>query len=113
MIIGSTQETAKNETRAALTPAMVKSYIKFGFKIIIESGLGEKSFITDNQFLESGAEIIHSASEIYQKANIIIKVNPPTLEEIDLISKRIQKDNLVLEIGCNDGTFLEKMKKCQ
>ena len=88
MIIGSTQETAKNETRAALTPAMVKSYIKFGFKIIIESGLGEKSFITDNQFLESGAEIIHSASEIYQKSNIIIQVNPPSLEKIEHLKEK-------------------------
>ena len=43
MIIGSTKETINNECRVALTPAMVKSYIKFGFKVVIESNLGQKS----------------------------------------------------------------------
>lgn len=39
------------------------------------------------------------------------KPQPHMVNEIDLINKRIQKDKLVLEIGCNDGTFLNEMKK--
>ena len=57
MIIGSIKEIITNETRAALTPAMVKSYIKFGFKVIIESNLGERSFISDQNYKDVGAEI--------------------------------------------------------
>lgn len=52
--------------------------------------------------------------ELYRDYNFCFsdwKPQPHMIEEIDLISKRIQKDNLVLEIGCNDGTFLGEMKK--
>ena len=87
MIIGIPKESAQNESRSAITPAVVKSYIKFGFNVSIESGAGALSHITDNDLKEAGAEILDNSSDLYQKSNIIIKVNPPTLEEIDNIKE--------------------------
>ena len=87
MIIGIPKESAQNESRSAITPAVVKSYIKFGFNVSIESGAGTLSHITDNDLKEAGAEILDNSSDLYQKSNIIIKVNPPTLEEIDNIKE--------------------------
>ena len=83
MIIGSIKETNINETRAAITPAMVKSYTKFGFKVILESKTGDQSFISDQEFLDSGAEIVSTAQDVYSNADIIIQVNPINIDEID------------------------------
>jgi len=87
MIIGSTKETINNECRVALTPAMVKSYIKFGFKVVIESNLGQKSFISNEDYQTAGAEILSSDLEVFQKSNILINVNPPSDEQIGNIKE--------------------------
>ena len=87
MIIGIPKESDQNESRIAITPGTIKSYIKFGFKVIAESGAGALSHISNESLKESGAEVIEKNSDIYQKANIIIKVNPPTNEEIDLMKE--------------------------
>ena len=55
-----------------------------------------------------------SPEELYRDYNFCFsdwKPQPHMSNEIDLISKKIKKDELVLEIGCNDGTFLNEMKK--
>ena len=87
MIIGIPKELDQNESRSAITSGTIKSYIKFGFKIIVESGAGEPSHISDNDLTEAGAEIIEGSSNLYKKADIIVKVNPPTPDEIDLIDE--------------------------
>ena len=87
MIIGIPKELDKNETRTAINPGTIKSYTKFGFSVIVESGAGTFSHISDDILKESGAEIVINATEIYQKSDIILKVNPPTFEEIDIIKE--------------------------
>ena len=87
MIIGIPKELDNKENRSAVTPGIVKSYVKFGFTVLIESGAGMLSHISDESLKESGAEITSNISELYQKSNIIIKVNAPTLEEIDHIKE--------------------------
>tara|TARA_B100000287_G_scaffold409519_1_gene436951 strand:- start:143 stop:1270 length:1128 start_codon:yes stop_codon:yes gene_type:complete len=87
MIIGIPKELDQNESRSAITPGIVKSYIKFGFEVVVESNAGLLSHISDDMLKESGAKIVSSSSDIYQTANIIIKVNPPTSEEIDQIKE--------------------------
>lgn len=86
MTIGIPRELDQNESRAAITPGTIKSYIKFGFKVIAESGVGNLSHISDENLKDAGAEIV-SNLDIYKKSDIIIKVNPPTTEEIELIDE--------------------------
>ena len=86
MTIGIPRELDQNESRAAITPGTIKSYIKFGFKVIAESGVGNLSHISDEDLKDAGAEIV-SNLDIYKKSDIIIKVNPPTTEEIELIDE--------------------------
>ena len=86
MTIGIPKELDQNESRAAITPGTIKSYIKFGFKVIAESGVGNLSHISDENLKDAGAEIV-SNLDIYKKSDIIIKVNPPTTEEIELIDE--------------------------
>ena len=83
MIIGIPKELTENETRTAITSGTVKSYIKFGFQVVVETGAGMLSHISDDELKEAGAEIMPNASDVYQKSNIIIKVNSPSDQEID------------------------------
>ena len=83
MILGIPKE--KDETRIAVIPATVKQFISAGFKVIIESNAGIDSQILDSDFKNSGAEIVPSVSDVFSKADMILKVNSPTDEEMAMI----------------------------
>ena len=85
MILGIPKEIIKNETRVAVIPATVKQFVSSGFIVKVESNAGALSQISDSDFKEAGAEILSSASEIFNQADMILKVNSPTDEEIKMI----------------------------
>ena len=87
MILGIPKEICEKETRVAVIPATVKQFISVGFKVLIESGAGIKSQISDSDFKNSGAEILSSASEVFNQSDMILKVNSPTDEEMGMIKK--------------------------
>ena len=82
MYVAIPKEKNKFETRVAATPGSVKELIKHSLKVLVESGAGEKSFISDMDYEEAGAQIIKDKKELLSKADIIIKVLPPTLDQI-------------------------------
>ena len=86
MLIGIPKEVLSNENRVAITTDIVKKLISANHKVYIESNAGEKSFISNDEFTESGATITDNVSDIYN-ADIIFKVNPPTKDELDLINE--------------------------
>ena len=83
MIIGILKELQEHESRVSATPETVKKIIKAEHSILVESGAGDKSFISDSEYKESGATIENSSNDIYQKADIIFKVNPPSSDELE------------------------------
>ena len=85
MILGVPKEVLANETRVAVIPATVKQYISAGLSVVVESGAGDKSLISDNEFREAGAEIIDDAASVYSKSDMILKVSSPTGDELELI----------------------------
>ena len=82
LFIGIPKETTLQENRVALTPAAVASLIAHGHRVVVEKDAGAKSNYTDHAFSEAGADIAYSQDQVY-KANILIKVAPPTLREMD------------------------------
>ncbi len=82
--IGIPKEMSQHENRVALVPSSVTSLAANGIRVIVETGAGERSNFTDHDFSEAGAEIGYSQKQVYE-ANIILKVSPPTLEEIELM----------------------------
>ncbi len=84
LFIGIPKEITLQENRVALVPSSIETLIAHGHRIVIESGAGEKSHFTDHEFSEAGAEIAYSAEQVY-KANVILKVAPPTTQEIELM----------------------------
>ncbi len=84
LFIGVPRESILQENRVALVPITIKTLVGAGFRVLIESQAGIKSNFTDNDFSEAGAEIVFSRKDVYQ-AEIILKVAPPTLEEVELM----------------------------
>ena len=87
MIIAVPKEIENNETRVSITPQSAAELIKAGYKVKIESKAGEKSFFFDKDYQDVNAEIISSKDKLFDGADIILKVTPPSTEEIKLMSK--------------------------
>ncbi|MBR9921184.1 MAG: alanine dehydrogenase [Bacteroidetes bacterium] len=84
LVIGIPREASPSENRIPLVPSSVKALAGHGHRIIIEQGAGKRSRFLDMDYSEKGAEIVYSKEEVY-KADIILKVAPPEMEEIDLM----------------------------
>ena len=87
-IIGSAKEDLSIEKRVSITPEIVNKYTNLGFSIILERKYAEHLGIQDDEYKQSGANINNSKEEIFQKADIILKVNTPSANESDLIKKK-------------------------
>jgi len=79
LIIGVPKETVEGETRVALTPGAIKKLLQQGNEILVEAGAGVSSGCDDAAYEAAGAKIASSAKEVYERANLIAKVQPPTL----------------------------------
>lgn len=82
MIIALPKEILAGENRVALTPDIVSKLIKLGFTVIVEKDAGLKASFTNEQYVNSGAEIIDSTEELYNKADLIIKVQRPVVHPV-------------------------------
>ncbi|MFM8361966.1 MAG: hypothetical protein ACKOA4_04635 [Haliscomenobacter sp.] len=84
LYIGIPVESTLQENRVALVPASVATLAAYGHRIIVEAGAGEKAHFSDHDYSEAGAVISFSKEEVF-RADVLIKVAPPTLEEIELM----------------------------
>ena len=84
LYIGIPKETSFQENRIALTPFSVALLIHNGHEVVIESGAGVAANFSDKDYSEQGAKIIYDKQQIYQ-ADLIIKIAPPTEEEIRMM----------------------------
>lgn len=84
LFIGIPKENTFQEHRIGLTPESVRTLVANGHRVIIESNAGFDSHFFDTDYSEAGAEISSSKEEVF-KADIVIKVAPPQLEEINLM----------------------------
>ena len=85
MIAAVLKETTGGENRVAATPQTVKALVKSGLTVRIQSGAGDASYYSDQDYQDSGAEICADASATSADANIILKVASPTADEMHLI----------------------------
>lgn len=108
MFIGIPKETTMQERRVALVPSAVANLINQGHRVVVETGAGEKANYSDHRYSEAGADIAYSAEQVY-KSDIIIKVAPPTLEEIEYLRpNQILFSPLHLPIITRE--YIERMK---
>ncbi|WP_080778513.1 alanine dehydrogenase [Chryseobacterium phocaeense] len=105
--IGIPKETCLNERRTCITPDAVQVLVEHGHELIIESGAGEGSFFTDLQYSESGARITNDPKEAFGQ-DLILKVNPPTEEEIDYMKPNTYLVS-ALQINLRDKDYFLKL----
>lgn len=82
MKIGVLKEIYPGEKRVAATPDTIKKLKQLGFDVIIESGAGENSNISDSAYVSSGAEIISDTSLVWSSSDIVLKVRAPIVHPI-------------------------------
>jgi len=86
-VIGIPKENQETEKRLALTPETVAQLVSLGYRVLMETGAGLAINYSDSYYAESGAEIMESAEEVFQ-ANLILKITPPTLREVEMMRPR-------------------------
>jgi NAD(P) transhydrogenase subunit alpha len=87
MIVGIPKELLHDEQRVAATPKNVTRLIKQGFEVLIEKGAGKSANFADALYIAAGAKMSDSAEKLYAEAKVILKVQAPTEQEIELMKE--------------------------
>jgi len=87
MIIGVPKEIKNNENRVALTPAGAQEFVRKGHTVYVQTKAGDGSGFTDQEYVGAGAKILSTAAEVFNIAEMIIKVKEPIEQEYGLIKK--------------------------
>ena len=86
MKIGVPKEIKPQENRIGLTPESVKTLVSEGHEVIIENNGGYEAGFENEQYIKAGAKIANSASDIFNDAEIIVKVKEPQKVEVETVS---------------------------
>jgi alanine dehydrogenase len=81
MLVGVPNEIKVHESRVAITPEGVSEFVHAGHTVIIQDGAGTASAITNEDLVQAGAKIVATADEVWQKADLILKVKEPIESE--------------------------------
>ena len=87
MIVAVPKETKKGENRVALTPDIVKQLVKVGFTVKVEKEAGGRASFSDTNYSDAGAEIISDAASLMGQADVVLKVNAPSVSEAQLLKE--------------------------
>lgn len=82
MKIGVPKEIKNNENRVGLTPASVTQLVADGHELFVETNAGVGVGISDNEYIDAGAKILPSLEEVFETAEMIVKVKEPQPREI-------------------------------
>ncbi|MFO0617878.1 MAG: Re/Si-specific NAD(P)(+) transhydrogenase subunit alpha [Polyangiaceae bacterium] len=85
MIVGIPREIGAGERRVAATPETTKRLLKLGFEVKVETGAGELAAFQDSDFVAAGATIEETPEALWQGSDVVLKVRPPTLDEVALL----------------------------
>jgi len=84
-VVGICKEIDESEKRAAMVPEVAKSLLKSGIQIIIESGAGDNAGFSDGSYALVGCQIKDTTREVYDTSDVIIKIQAPIFNEIDML----------------------------
>jgi alanine dehydrogenase len=85
MKVGIPSETKEDEYRVAVTPAGVREIVEHGHEVLIEAGAGEGSSIPDRDFESQGASIVPTAADVFDEAEMVLKVKEPQPPELEML----------------------------
>ena len=85
MNVGIPKETAPLERRVAASPDTIQRLRKLGLDVLVQTGAGIESGFPDEVFIQAGARVVLDARALFAEADLVLKVRPPTLAEVDLM----------------------------
>ncbi len=109
LFIGIPKEKQYQEKRICLTPDAVNAITSNGHRVLIESGAGEGAHFSDVDYTEAGAEITNDTKKVFG-CPLLLKVEPPTLAEIELINPQTTIIS-ALQIKTQSKAYFEAMAK--
>lgn len=106
--IGIPREISFQENRVTLVPDDVALLVNHGHQVLVEAGAGKNANFQDNDYSEAGARIAFTPEELYKNAEIILKVAPPSLQEIEYMQPK-QTLLSTLQLPAQPENFLRKL----
>jgi len=88
LTVGVPREQINEERRVALSPSGVSALAACGHDVIIEKGAGKLAHFPDGLYTNEGAEIADSASDIYGRCDLVVKVAPPSGDELNMLREK-------------------------
>ena len=89
MKIGIPKEIISQEYRVSVNPETAKTLLQSSHELYIQSGAGVDSGYSDKDYSALGCSILDSASEVFDKSELIVKVKEPSLEEVEMLSNKV------------------------
>lgn len=105
--IGIPKETSFQERRVSLVPAAVAVLVNNGHQVTVETGAGANANYQDKDYSDAGATIAYSAEQVY-KSDIVLKVAPPTFDEIEMMNHK-QKLISALQLTVQQKNFFNHL----
>jgi alanine dehydrogenase len=87
MIVGVPKETKDHEYRVGVIPATAAELVRRGHRVLVEKGAGVGAGLPDAAYEEAGAELLHSADDVFERAELIVKVKEPLARERKLLKR--------------------------
>jgi alanine dehydrogenase len=85
LVVGVPRELKPDEHRVAMTPDGVREVEQHGVSVLLEAGAGRDSGFPDDDYRRAGAEIVASATEVWERADVVCKVKEPLADEFALM----------------------------
>lgn len=106
--IGVPREMSNEERRVSLSPAGVQTLVSNGHQVYVERQAGEAANFPDREYAEVGAELIAEAADLYAHAELVVKVGPPSADEVPFLR---EKQTLIsaLHLGGTQPDFLRRL----
>lgn len=109
LLIGLPAESAAQEKRVVLTPDAIALLVNNGQEVLVEANAGKESKFTDQEYSDAGAKVVYSAKEAFD-AEVVIKVEPPTEEEINLMRPGACLISAI-QLGKQNADFIHALNK--
>ena len=106
--IGIPREVSDEERRVALAPSGVATLVASGHQVYVEDQAGASAHFANEEYVEVGAEVADSAKEVYSTSDLVVKVYPPTEDELQYL----QEDQILisaLHLGDMSARFLKRL----
>lgn len=87
MLIGVPKEIKTKEFRVGLTPTSVREYVRHGHQVVVETNAGAGIQASDEDYIKAGAKILGAAKEVFDAADMIVKVKEPQAQECKMLRK--------------------------